>query len=70
MVNLACAISNVGCTATAIIAKALSTGSIACNIDNPPVVIHCVLLRCRRKIAAGRKVEHLSFGITDECLGA
>ena len=65
VINLGCRIGDIRC-AGAVIFQTTSAGRIACDIYNPPIVIHCVLLWCRRQIAAGGKVEYLCFGITDK----
>ena len=68
MIYSAILISYIAGGSGAVILQASAAGSIARYIDYPPIIVHCILLGCGRKIAAGRQMEHLGFGITDEIL--
>ena len=53
MIYLSITVGNIGSAAAGIILQTASTGSITGNIYDPPIVIHCVLLGCCRKIGTG-----------------
>ena len=73
MIYLGLGVSNICSTAASaasatVIFQATSARRITSDIDDPPIIVHCILLRGRGKIATSRKVEYLGFGITNKIL--
>ena len=46
-----------------------SAGLVADAVDDEPIVIEVIPLRCGGKVAAGRKVEDLALLVSDEGIG-
>ena len=73
VIYLAFGISNI-CSAAdttaigSIILQTTSARRISRDIDDPPIVIHCVLLGCGGQTATRRKMEDLALRITDKYL--
>ena len=66
MIYVCRGIGNIYRGACGVVFQATSAGRVARNIDNPPIIVHGVLLGCRRKIGASGKVEYLCFGVPNK----
>ena len=68
IISRACATASTAtATATAtVILQARSAWGVSCNVYDPIVVVHCVLLACGREVRACGEVEYLCLSVTDE----